>query len=653
MRIETIEINNYRQYKTVVYNFPKNKEFDLHIIKGKNGMGKTNLLNAITWCLYNKEPHLGIENSGKPRVNTGVLNEAKSKGKDKCNICVRVTITDSGNSIIFERKQEFSTDQGTFEYKPEFSVTNMEITGNSKVHTDDETCNRYVNLYMPHDIREYFFFDGEHLEKYFINEQGEKIKDAIHVISQVRLLTSMKDRLKVVVDEYNGEAGKKNKDISGLVKQQADLEERINMLESDISDLQRQIMLSESIVSECSDFLKGKEGVPDKEKEFTELHSEIAIKNQEREQLDIEIHKFLRRYKTLFSFYPAIKETYDIICKKEDERAFPPSIDKGFLRRMITYHKCLVCDRDLCEYDEEKVKQLLQEVSVTNEASHILHGIKSELENLIDETKNYSTNKGRLFGQRKQLEATLDKIEIKINKIDNELKQFSDKEKIKEMHERRMNNIALLENNRRKKTKFEIDCEKFRNDLVNVKVQIDNARTSIIEFKELNKKIEFASKAKNIVTTIEEEMMDEVRLKITEETMRIFKELEWKKNSFGYIELDEKYNLEMYDVDGYPTVGTCSAGERALLALSFTLALQKVAGYDSMLFIDTPVGRIDTENRSNFADVLRNVSKSKQVIITLTTSEYSKEIQNVFEPINSSFVELVTTNERETTLLEV
>lgn len=71
-----------------------------------------------------------------------------------------------------------------------------------------------------------------------------------------------------------------------------------------------------------------------------------------------------------------------------------------------------------------------------------------------------------------------------------------------------------------------------------------------------------------------------------------------------------------------------------------------------MLFIDTPVGRIDTENRKNFADVLKNVSKNKQVIITLTTSEYSKEIQNVFEPINSSFVELATVDEKVTTLME-
>lgn len=652
MRIESIEIHNYRQYKDIIYKFPNRKEHDLHIIKGRNGMGKTNLLNAITWCLYNKEPHLGIVNSGKPKLNTMVLTEARKENKDRCEISVVITISDDGNIINFERRQDVGTDESLFDFKSEFSVTYISLDGEAKVYTDDETCNKYVNLYMPQDIREYFFFDGEHLEKYFINEQGEKIRQAIHVISQVKLLTSMKDRLKVVIDEFNGEAGRKNKDISGLIKQQNDLESKVAQLDSDINELKRQILLSESIVAECSDFLKGKEGIPDKETEFNELQQEIITLNEQIEQIKVEIHKFVRRYKTLFSFYPSIKESYDIISAKEEEGAFPPFIDKDYLKRMLANHKCLVCRRDLCEHDEQEVRKLLEDVSVANGASHILHGIKGELESLLEETSEYKTSKEKLFARKKQLEKSLGKAEAQLNKLDNELKQFADKDKVKEMHQRRMKHLDTLETNRRKKAKYENDIEIYKGDLEDIKKKIDKARSSIKEFEYINKKIAFANKARKVVSDIEVEMMDEVREKMKNETMQIFSELEWKTESFSKIELDQQYNLEMYDTDGFPTVGTCSAGERALLALSFTLALQKVAGYDSMLFIDTPVGRIDTENRRNFADVLKIVSKNKQVIVTLTTSEYSKEIQSVFEPINSSFVELQTEDEKVTTLME-
>ena len=59
MRIKSIEIKNLRQLKDVMIRFDKdNDENDLHVILAENGVGKTNILNAITWCLYNKEMHL-------------------------------------------------------------------------------------------------------------------------------------------------------------------------------------------------------------------------------------------------------------------------------------------------------------------------------------------------------------------------------------------------------------------------------------------------------------------------------------------------------------------------------------------------------------------------------------------------------------------
>ena len=54
MRIERVSIKNFRQYKNVVFEFDKKGQCDLHIILGNNGIGKTNLLNAISWCLYGK-----------------------------------------------------------------------------------------------------------------------------------------------------------------------------------------------------------------------------------------------------------------------------------------------------------------------------------------------------------------------------------------------------------------------------------------------------------------------------------------------------------------------------------------------------------------------------------------------------------------------
>ena len=67
MRISSVEIINFRQYKELKLDFPKNGTHDLHVICADNGVGKTNILNAISWCLYGDEPHLGNGSVSLPR----------------------------------------------------------------------------------------------------------------------------------------------------------------------------------------------------------------------------------------------------------------------------------------------------------------------------------------------------------------------------------------------------------------------------------------------------------------------------------------------------------------------------------------------------------------------------------------------------------
>lgn len=59
--IDKITFENYRQYGTGSLSFRTNAESKLSVLIAKNGTGKTTLLNAITWCLYDKELHLADE----------------------------------------------------------------------------------------------------------------------------------------------------------------------------------------------------------------------------------------------------------------------------------------------------------------------------------------------------------------------------------------------------------------------------------------------------------------------------------------------------------------------------------------------------------------------------------------------------------------
>ena len=262
--------------------------------------------------------------------------------------------------------------------------------------------------------------------------------------------------------------------------------------------------------------------------------------------------------------------------------------------------------------------------------------------------EEYPKERADHIEREKNVTNELKQLRDRFNKLDAFLKNYSDKEKIREMHEKRSKYQDLKKKNDEDRIKLEVQLENAKNALETTKKELEKAIQNQADLAVLQEKIAFAQKSLSIVTEIEEDMMTEVKDKMTIETMNIFGKLDWKTDTFSHIELDDSYNLELFDKYGYAMVGGCSAAERALLALSFTLALQKVSGYDSMLFIDTPVGRVDLDNRANFAEVLNQLSENKQVIMTFTPSEYSQEIRNVLEPCSSTFKELTTVDEQET-----
>lgn len=650
MRIEQIKIKNFRQYRDITFNFNNLNEHDLHIILGKNGTGKTNLLNAITWCIYDEEFHLGNTENALKRININALQEAKENDIDEIQVEVSVTISDDAGFTTYSRIEPFKVDSG-FIKKQTFNVTFKDRSGNITRYENKEDIEPIINANLPESIREYFFFDGEQLDNYFINSNGNLIKDAIYNISQVKLLTDSSERLGKVINELESKAGSKDTGLNDLIKRREALIKNNEILNQNIQELDDQIAISRKIVKECSDYLKSGEGVPEKERELDDLIKEINIKECEIQDINDRIKDFVKKYTVLFGYYNLNKKTLEIIQEKENEGVLPPNVDKNLLKNMLLKHRCLICDSELDDDKEKHIEGILKELQVSSELSNLLSKIKGPLENNISEIKKYNKEKNEIFKKKRALEDKQKELRNKANEIDKFLKNFTDREEIKQKHIERQSHNDLIDDNLMKKGSYRESLKANEKELQNIQKDIDTTIEKTKQLDYIKDKIKFAKKAEEIIKSIELEMIDEVKEKMRVKTMEYFNHLIWKKNTYGNIELDDNYKLELYHVDGYPSVGSCSAAERALLALSFTLALQEVSGYNSMLFIDTPVGRVDSENREKFAKTLSEISCKKQIIMTFTTSEYSKEIEEVFEPVKSSKYILETKDEKETYLI--
>jgi len=83
------------------------------------------------------------------------------------------------------------------------------------------------------------------------------------------------------------------------------------------------------------------------------------------------------------------------------------------------------------------------------------------------------------------------------------------------------------------------------------------------------------------------------------------------------------------------------------------LALHKTSGFDSPIIIDTPVARISDQSRTNFANVLCEVSTYKQTILLFTPDEYSTNIRECINSRSSGRYNLKLNSKENEVIVEV
>ena len=126
-------------------------------------------------------------------------------------------------------------------------------------------------------------------------------------------------------------------------------------------------------------------------------------------------------------------------------------------------------------------------------------------------------------------------------------------------------------------------------------------------------------------------VMDEMKAEIEKTTWDIFDSMIWKKQTFGRIEIDNSYDIVVYNTDGIEMTGSLSATEQMALAYAFTLAIHRASGKNCPLVIDSPLGRVSDDNRENMARALLEVSRDKQIIMLFTPDEYSAAVRQMYD----------------------
>lgn len=647
MRIESVKLVNYRQFQDAEVVFPEPINKDIHVILAGNGMGKTNILNAITWCLYEKESHLGDQNNAKEILNSQTIADCRESCTTLASVKVEVRIIsdEEGKKINFVRQKDYNvTSLGVIQVKGKFVVYDTPKSGDTKILDTEEDTQIYVTKYLPELINEYIFFDGEQLERYFSNMSN--IEKGINDLTQASLLDKA---IKSYSDYVKNQLSAKFKDssdseVSKIQEEKENLEKTIEGQKLALTLTEQQIKDAELHIAELNNTIRGHENYGEKSEELTAIENRINQLTEEKKNKKKDLMLYLQQVYVLLSLYPKMKKYADFIENEEKAGNLPPKIDKDILKASADAKVCEVCGSHLDSAALSKIYELIDKFEHSTSTATELTKTLGALQGYFSQVKDYPKQRDLYLNAYKEVEDNIKELEKEGGKIRKYLSDVPDGDSIKnainQIEELKKVKDELLE----KKGAEKATLDSQLNGLEEVSKRLDRVTSQNEKYKRVRTQIKYCDDCIRILTETREEILEECRKKMEENTFSVFQRLLWKKDLFECVKIDKDYSFKLIDKFGEQSLGSCSAAERALLALSFTLALQDTSKHDSLLFIDTPVGRVDSENRINFMNVLLDVAGQKQVILTFTPSEYDANIQAILKDQCRSISTLKTNN---------
>lgn len=637
--IDRIAFENYRQYGTGSLSFNSTENGMLSVLIAKNGTGKTTLLNAITWCLYDKELHLADEKTALPLVNTAAIH-ALPEGR-LVPVSVRITVLDDSNIVEFFRTINFKLShdsRGNPRYIPgksKFTVTTTPADDfeNTTVVTDAD-AGVVVKQYFDKDIFKFYFFDGEKLRDFFVTGQTN-IQKSIFNISQITLLENSINHLNTMHNTRTKKLAKDSPDIAALTADREKQEKWLTSAQETLAERRAEMIELERRLTKLDDILRGYDPIKKLQEERKGLEGELKKIEQEDAAYRTERSTFIRQSYVVLALYPRIKHTLELIARKEAEGDLPPAIDKDQVRRLLAHldEPCPLCNGPIGETGRQHLEALLNKISVSSQTSHYLKEIKAPLEYYIEQAQGFKKSLAYLRQKEMDIEARKEKVTVRLQQIAGTLANFeseSGKLDVAKAESDRSRVIADIHIADQAIGSANTTISSCNERLAQIEKELSVALQKMSEHADIRRQLAIIDSLHGHFRMIKRRIMDEMKDEIEKTTWEIFDSMIWKKNTFGSIAISDDYDITVFNTKGVTMTGSLSATEQMALAYAFTLAIHRASGKNCPLVIDSPLGRVSDTNRENMARALREVSRDKQIIMLFTPDEYSDSVRQLY-----------------------
>jgi DNA sulfur modification protein DndD len=637
MIIRRVEIDNFRQYRgPIKVELGLKESRNVNVLVGSTGAGKTNFNNALNWCFYGRE--LSLEKDVDfPIWNLIAFNEISSGKPLRVRVQVLIELDNNEQYLVSRSLTVIKDIHGTAEViaqagssdKTDFRIDYFS-TGKISGSYDTAFPLAIINQIAPERIREFFFFDGEKLGRYFNADSSREIKEAIFNVSQLDILQRIQNRFESVRSKYHNlarECSPKSNEIGGKL---AVIDERIL---SANSSLEKKRAEYSELGIKLND-LKEKYQVSGGDAKRVNLKA-YDLKNSQLLEWEEMLQKkmmekrfLLMRDSYLLVGHSALDVAHELFKKAEEKNEIPAPLPSDYLEALISKGQC-ICGARIEAKEKKQLEILIQlansskqnkdlmhiGVDISNLLSHRHTYIKEQLSSISSEIESHTSKIQKLKGEIEALGITLkDTKEVDLDRLW-EMIQTAEETRMRVYGDIKVEDLQLKEK-QEEKSQLEKELEK------------ENAKTKQGIF--YNSCTQGAADAMQLARLIQEKVMNEVRIEIAKETEKHYAELHWKKDEKVAVVIDNEYNLQAIQA-GKNKLGAFSAGEKALMAISFIIALNRVSGFSTPIVMDAALGRIDVEPARNFAKNIATYLKGTQIIFLFTSVEYSAEVKKYLE----------------------
>lgn len=657
----SIRLKNYRQFEgEQSLDFPTLEDAkNVSVIVGVNGAGKSNLYNGIHWCLYGSEPTLSEKSKIKPKINQNTAIHEMSPG-DEREIEVEVMIGEYSPEYCICRSARFRKDD-KIESKDDLKDNMTQISENlSAYEIKEEGYNELeypVDLVyglLPDRIKNFFLFNGEKLNETFKKEEKSKTKEYIFQLTQISLLNRTIDHLRKSQRRLSNSAGDVGSDLEEAEEDLQEHEKKLEEKKREMEELKQKIQKTEKERDEIVEYLQehSQDYVKSLGKRLKELKGEKREIRKKKEGLEDTRTEIVVNKLPLFYAKKPLGNFLEKTDKLEKDIGLPPKVRKPFLQDLLNAGEC-ICKRNLKEGSEarEAVEKLRDESEV-NELAAVASEGRYPVRNVLEKEAPQTIEQVQTISKKiSDFREKMKKKSKEVSRIQGELSERPEEE-IKTKSKRLEELRTKLPRARKRVGKLEDKVGGLGQSIEDKRTKVKNLRSKKIGNKEIRSKIEKLSKAEDFLVRIKDRIIGEVQETLEEEVEETF--LEIIPGAFDRVEIDEDYGISVIDKQGVESFGSLSAGQRQGLAFAFTSTLEKLSGYNFPVLVDTPLGRIDKENRLAIANNLPRVLEGVQLVLLATDSEYSPVVHGALKSrLNKAWILDFSKSEMCTTIEEV